>query len=190
MEKVKVGIVGCGNISGIYLKLMSETFEILEVVACADLVMKRARAKAAEYGGVKACTVKQLLADPEVVVVVNLTIPNAHAEVALSAVEAGTCAHNEKPLAITREEGKKLLKAAKAKGVLVGGAPDTFMGGGLQTCRKLIDDGWIGEPVAATAFNLLRLMFNTSFLPDFTSVSSMFLLYDVGSAASNKRYLP
>jgi len=151
-ETVKVGIIGCGNISGIYLKNMSQVFDILEVVACADLIMQRAKTIAEEHEGVEAQPVEALLADPDIDVVVNLTIPNAHAEVALAAVQAGKSAYNEKPLTITREEGKTLLQTAKAKGVLVGGAPDTFLGAGLQTCRKLIDDGWIGEPVAATAF--------------------------------------
>jgi predicted dehydrogenase len=151
-KKVKVGVVGCGNISGIYFKNMCETFEVLDVVAAADLAPERARAKAAEYKGVEAMTVDRLLGDPGIRIVVNLTIPKAHAEVALAAVKAGKCVHNEKPLTITREDGTKLLKDAKAKKVLVGGAPDTFLGAGIQTCRKLIDDGWIGEPVAATAF--------------------------------------
>jgi predicted dehydrogenase len=149
---VKVGIIGCGNISGIYFKNMCEVFEVLEVVAAADLVAERAEAAAKEHKGVAAMTVEELLAERDIDIVVNLTIPKAHAEVALAAVEAGKCVHNEKPLTITREDGRRLLKSAKAKGVLVGGAPDTFMGAGIQTCRKLIDDGWIGEPVAATAF--------------------------------------
>ena len=93
-----------------------------------------------------------LLADPEIEIVLNLTIPKAHAEIAQRAVEAGKSAYNEKPLTITREDGRKLLATAKANGVRVGGAPDTFMGAGIQTCRKLIDDGAIGQPVAATAF--------------------------------------
>jgi predicted dehydrogenase len=136
METVKVGIIGCGNISGIYFTNMCRTFGgILEVVACADLIKERAKAKAAEFIGVKAMSVRALLADPEIKIVVNLTIPNAHGKVALKAVHA-----------------EKLLALAKEKGVLVGGAPDTFMGGGIQTCRKLIDDGVIGDPVAATAF--------------------------------------
>src|SRR5690606_1378664 len=105
-----------------------------------------------EYGVPKACSVEELLADPEIEIVVNLTVPNAHASVARAAIEAGKSVYNEKPLAVEREEGRRLLEMAKAKGVLVGGAPDTFLGGGLQTCRKLIDDGWIGEPVAANAF--------------------------------------
>jgi len=152
MKRVKVGVIGCGNISGVYFKNMCETFEVLEVVACADLVKERAEAKAGEFRGVRAMPVDELLADPDIRIVVNLTIPRAHADVAFAAVKAGKSVHNEKPLTITREEGRKLLKAAKAKRVLVGAAPDTFLGAGIQTCRKLIDDGWIGEPVAATAF--------------------------------------
>ncbi|MHB0997703.1 MAG: Gfo/Idh/MocA family protein [Armatimonadota bacterium] len=151
MKPTKIGIVGCGNISGIYFQA-GKTFEILEIAACADLVKERAEAKAAEWGIPKACTVEELLADPEIQIVVNLTIPIAHAEVALAAVKAGKSVHNEKPLTITREDGQKLLALAKENGVRVGCAPDTFMGGGIQTCRKLIDDGAIGEPIGATAF--------------------------------------
>ena len=148
--KTSVAIIGCGNISGIYFQA-GKTFEILDIVACADLVRERAESKASEFGA-RACSVEELLADPEVQIVVNLTIPNAHASVAQAAVEAGKCVHNEKPLTIAREDGRKLLATAKAKGVLVGCAPDTFMCGGIQTCRKLIDDGAIGEPIGATAF--------------------------------------
>ena len=148
---IKVGIIGCGNISGIYCQML-KTFPILEVAACADLIPERAQARAAEFGIPRACSVEELLADPEIKIVVNLTIPVAHAEVAFRALEAGKCVHNEKPLAITREDGQRLLALAKAKGLRVGSAPDTFLGGGIQTCRKLIDDGWIGEPIAATAF--------------------------------------
>jgi len=93
-----------------------------------------------------------LLADPGIDLVLNLTTPDGHAPVALAAVENGKHVYNEKPLTISREDGRKLLDMAAENGVRVGGAPDTFLGGGLQTCRKLIDDGVIGEPVAATAF--------------------------------------
>ena len=153
MDKVKVGIIGCGNISDIYLKNCTEVFnDILEVVACADLISERAKEKVQQYNIPKACSVEELLADPDIEIVINLTIPKAHAEVCLAALNAGKSVYVEKPLAITREDGKKILETAKEKGLLVGGAPDTFLGGGLQTCRKLIDDGWIGQPVAATAF--------------------------------------
>ncbi|MCL6628775.1 MAG: Gfo/Idh/MocA family oxidoreductase [Armatimonadetes bacterium] len=150
MQPAKVGIIGCGAISGIYFQA-GRTFEMLDIVACADLIRERAKAKAKEFG-CKAVTVEELLADPEIEIVLNLTIPNAHASIAQAAVEAGKSVHNEKPLTITREEGRKLLATAKEKGVRVGCAPDTFMGAGIQTCRKLIDDGVIGEPIAATAF--------------------------------------
>ncbi len=153
IKKAKVGVVGCGNISGIYFK-NGKWLDSIEIVACADLVPERARAKAAEFGIPRSCTVEELLADPEIEIVLNLTIPIAHAEVALAALEAGKCVYNEKPLAITRADGRKMLDLAKSKGLLVGGAPDTFMGGGLQTCRKLIADGAIGEPVAVSAFML------------------------------------
>ncbi len=152
MEKVKIGIVGCGTISSIYLKNCTEVFSVLEVAACADMFPERAKAKAEEFNIPKACTVSELLSDPEIKIVLNLTIPKAHAEVTLAALEAGKNVYVEKPLAITREDGQKILSLAKSKGLLVGGAPDTFLGGGLQTCRKLIDDGWIGKPVASTAF--------------------------------------
>lgn len=153
-DKIKVGIIGCGNISGIYCKNLSTVFKNVELTACADLDMSRAKATAEAYKGVKAVTVKEILNDPEIKVIVNLTIPKAHFDVCMQAVEAGKSVHVEKPLTLTREQGKKLLAAAKKNKVLVGAAPDTFMGAGIQTCRKLIDDGWIGQPIGAQAFML------------------------------------
>lgn len=150
-EKVKVAVVGCGNISGAYFEGCGR-FDILEVAACADLDAARAQAKAEEFGVPRACTVKELLADPEIRIVVNLATPAAHTAVNLEAIAAGKSVYVEKPLAVTRREGRSVLEAARAKGVLVGCAPDTFLGGGGQTCRKLIDEGAIGEPVAAVAF--------------------------------------
>ncbi len=152
-NKTKVGVIGCGNISSIYLEV-GQTFECMQIAAVADLISERAQAQAARFNIPRACSVQELLADPEIEIVINLTIPNAHASVGLAAVEAGKSVYNEKPLTTQREEACQLLELAQAKGVRVGGAPDTFLGGGLQTCRKLIDDGWIGEPVAATAFML------------------------------------
>lgn len=146
----KVGIIGCGNISRIYLTV-KERFPILDLVACSDLDMSRAEEKAAEHG-IKALTVEQILADPEIEIIINLTIPAAHVEVASAAIAAGKHAYSEKPLGLNQEEGQQLLEQAKKAGLRVGNAPDTFLGGGIQTSRKLIDDGWIGEPVAATAF--------------------------------------
>ena len=148
---VTVGIVGCGKISGVYFQA-GKTMEILEIVACADLIVERAIAKAEEFNIPKACGVEELLSGAEAQIVVNLTVPKAHAEVGLAALEAGKSVYNEKPLAVNRKDAGRMLEIAKARGLLVGCAPDTFMGAGIQTCRKLIDDGWIGEPIAATAF--------------------------------------
>lgn len=150
-SKISIGIVGCGNISTQYLDVLPH-FKHLEVAACADLDLARAKARANAYNIRKACSVKDLLADPEIQIILNLTIPKAHGEVAAAALEANKSVYNEKPLALTREEGQKLLNLAQAKKLLIGGAPDTFLGAGLQTCRKLIDDGAIGVPIASTAF--------------------------------------
>jgi predicted dehydrogenase len=151
MKRTKVGIIGCGNISGIYSQC-GKNFNNLEVAACADVDVSRAKARAAEFNIPLACSVKELLAIPEIEIVINLTIPKSHAEIAIAALDAGKHTYGEKPLAINREEGQKVIHAAKSKNLRVGWAPDTFLGGGLQTCRKLIDDGWIGEPIGATAF--------------------------------------
>ena len=150
-SKIKAGVIGCGNISKIYFQI-GNTWDVMEIAACADLVKERAEASAKQFNIPKAYSVEQLLADPEIQIVINLTIPRAHAEIAMAAVSAGKSVYNEKPLTISKEDGRKLILAAKDKGVLVGCAPDTFLGGGLQTCRKSIDDGMIGEPIAATAF--------------------------------------
>ena len=149
-SETRVGIIGCGNISGIYLTNCRK-LPGLELVACADLDMRRAEAKAAEHG-IRAATVDELLADPAIDLVVNLTIPAAHAEVNNRALAAGKHVYTEKPLATRRADGAATLALAREEGLRVGSAPDTFLGGGLQTCRKLIDDGAIGEPVAAVAF--------------------------------------
>lgn len=148
---MKVGVVGCGNISGIYLK-NGQILKDIEIAACSDLDMDKAKAQAGEYGVAKVCAVDELMVDPDIDIVLNLTIPHAHAPVALQAIEAGKHVYSEKPLGVTRDEGDKVLAAAKAKGVLVGNAPDTFLGGAIQTCVKLINDGAIGDPVSATAF--------------------------------------
>jgi predicted dehydrogenase len=154
-DKVNVGIIGCGAISGIYLKNCTQVFkDIVDVVAVADIAMDRAKAKAKEFNVPKACSVRTLLAMDNVEMVINLTIPKVHMKIALAAVKAGKHVVSEKPLGLTRREGARQMEAAAAKNVRIGCAPDTFLGAGLQTCRKLIDDGAIGRPVAATAFML------------------------------------
>lgn len=150
MEKIKVGIIGTGNISGAYFQ-NGKRFESMEIVACADLDVDRAKEKAAEHG-IRGCSVEEMLADSAIEMVINLTIPRAHASVCLQALEAGKHVYVEKPFTVTREEGLQVLELARRKGLLVGSAPDTFLGGGIQTSVKLIEDGWIGTPIGATAF--------------------------------------
>ena len=149
----KVGLIGCGNISDAYIRGL-RTFRWLELTALSDLEVARAEAKASRYGVAKGYTVEALLDDDTVDIAVNLTFPSVHAEVSLKALEAGKHVYSEKPLAITREDGKRLLEAADTSNLRLGCAPDTFLGSGIQTCRKLLDAGAIGEPLSASAFML------------------------------------
>ena len=179
MERLQVGIVGCGNIASRYVAAGGR-FENIDIVACADLDMARARALAQEHGIARACSVDEMLADPDISIIVNITIPAAHGEVGLAALKAGKSVYNEKPLAITREEGQRMLALAEEKKLLVGGAPDTFLGGGLQTCRKLIDDGWIGQPIGAAGFMLCRGPESWHPNPDFFYQKGAGPLFDMG----------
>ena len=151
MEPVNVGLIGCGDISGIYFRNAAQ-FKSFNIVACADTLPERAVASAEQYSIPTVCPTDELIADPEIELVLNLTTPEGHAPVGIAALDAGKSVYTEKPLTISREDGKRMLERAREKSVLLGAAPDTFLGAGLQTGRKLIDDGWIGEPVSATAF--------------------------------------
>ena len=150
MQPVGVGIIGCGNISPAYLKA-TKKFPILDIVALADLNPAAAEARSAEFG-VPARSIEAVLADPAIEIVLNLTVPKAHVEVGLRAVAAGKHVHSEKPLGINIAEAGKLIAAGEARGVRIGCAPDTFLGGSHQTARKLIDEGAIGRPIGGTAF--------------------------------------
>lgn len=150
MHPVSIGIVGCGTISAIYAQA-GRIFPNITIAACADLDAQRAQELAAKHGIPRACSVADLLRDPTIAIVVNLTVPGAHAEIGLAALEAGKSVYNEKPLAISRADARAMLDLAATHGLRVGCAPDTFLGGGLQTCRALIDAGAIGRPVGAHA---------------------------------------
>jgi predicted dehydrogenase len=152
-KQQRVGVIGCGNISGIYLK-MSKTFKALHIEALADLDPQRAQQVAVEHQVERVTSVDEILSDPNIDIILNITPPGAHAEIALRALEAGKSVYNEKPLSIDLDDARKMLTLAQEKGLRVGCAPDTFLGASHQTCRRLIDDGAIGEPVAATAFML------------------------------------
>ena len=151
---LKAGLIGCGNICGAYLR-NNAVFPHVRIVKCASKGGESARAAAEEFG-LRAVTVDELLRDPEIDVILNLTIPEVHVELNLRALEAGKHVYTEKPFAITREDARKVLRAASERGLRVGCAPDTFLGGGHQTCRKLIDEGLIGEIVGASGAMICR----------------------------------
>jgi len=179
MDKVKVGIVGCGNISGIYFQA-GRRFADIEIVACTDLDLERARAAAEKNQIPRALEMDAFFADPEIQIVVNLTVPAAHGEVALRALRAGKSVYNEKPLAQRRREAREMIGLAREKGLRVGCAPDTFLGAGLQTCRKLIDEGAIGQPIGATAFMMGRGMETWHPNPHFFYKKGAGPLFDMG----------
>jgi predicted dehydrogenase len=150
MSKVLgVGVIGCGNISAAYFGL-APLFKGLEIRACADVNMKAAKARAKEFK-IKAQSVGNLLKNPDIDVVVNLTVPAAHYPVSMKALRAGKHVYSEKPLVLSLKEGLALKKLADEKGLKVGCAPDTFLGGAHQQARKAIDDGTIGTITSGSA---------------------------------------
>ena len=149
---INVGVVGCGNISPVYLENICRNFsDVINLVACSDLSNERAVATSKKFDIPKVLDFPQLLQDPEVELVLNLTNPLAHASVNLKALEAGKHVYSEKPLAIEPEDGQRIINRSISGNLMVGCAPDTVLSPGLQTCRKIIDEGMIGEPVSAIA---------------------------------------
>ena len=160
MRKVKIALIGVGDISGIYLQNIVHTFKEVEIVGLCDPVPGKAE-KGLAYideaiaGGADVCRpaiyrdMYEVLKNPEVEVILNLTRPYDHYEVTKAALLHGKHVYSEKPLAINMEEAKELVELAADKGLLLGGAPDTFMGAGIQTARKIIDSGILGEIVGA-----------------------------------------
>ena len=134
MNRVKVAVIGCGNISAAYLKA-AKTFPILDIVALSDLNLGAAETRSAEFG-IPAKPVEAVLADPAIEVILNLTVPKAHVEVGLKAIAAGKHVHSEKPLGVTLAEARKLVDAAGRNSLRLGSAPDTFLGGSHQTARQ------------------------------------------------------
>jgi predicted dehydrogenase len=173
-----IGIIGCGNISAAYFRL-APLFKGLEVRACTDLNPAAAEARAKEFG-VKAEGIDALLANPDVDVVINLTIPEAHYSETLRALEAGKHVYSEKPFVLTVEEGKRLKEVADAKGLRVGAAPDTFLGGAHQLARKLIDDGSVGTITSGTAHVMSHGMEHWHPNPDFFFLPGAGPVLDVG----------
>jgi predicted dehydrogenase len=146
---LRVGLIGCGNISDIYL-INAALFRDYDFVACADLKDEAAQKQAGKYG-LRKLSIAEMLASDDVDIILNLTIPEAHAGVSMAAIEAGKHVYSEKPLATRLEDGVKLIEAASAKGLRVGSAPDTVLGAAIQDARRRIDAGEIGKPLIGTA---------------------------------------
>ncbi|MBO4327531.1 MAG: Gfo/Idh/MocA family oxidoreductase [Clostridia bacterium] len=154
-KTVKIGFVGVGAISGIYLENITKKFDNIDVIGVCDLIRERAENAVNRYGIPKLYNdMYELFADPEVDIVLNITRPDEHYEVTKAALEAGKHVYSEKPLAATLEQGRELVGIAKKKGLLLGGAPDTYLGAGIQTCRKLLEEGLIGDIVGAAGWML------------------------------------
>ena len=151
-EKVKIGIIGCGYISGIYFTNLTQKFKNTQIIACTDLDMERARGAAKKYNISNVLSLEEIFDNKEIQIIVNLTIPDAHFEICKKALLSGKHTYVEKPLSITCEQGIELVALAQEKKLMLGCAPDTFLGAGIQTCRRILDSGIVGEPVAATAF--------------------------------------
>jgi predicted dehydrogenase len=153
-----VGIVGCGNISDIYI-LNARLFRGIEIVAVSDIKRAVAEAKGAKYG-LPALSPRELLKREDVDIVLNLTVPAAHADVSLAAIDAGKHVYTEKPLATSLKDGRAIVRRAARKGVTLGASPDTVLGAGVQTARRLIDSGETGAVVTGTAAVLSHGMEN------------------------------
>ena len=148
-----IAMIGVGAISGIYLKNLTQMFSEVKLIGVCDLIRERAENAQREYNVPRIYdTMYDAFADPDVDIVLNLTRPYEHFEVSRQALLAGKHVYSEKPLGADFEEGKELVRIAEEKGLMLGGAPDTFLGAGIQTCRKLIDDGFIGDVLGAACF--------------------------------------
>ena len=168
MGTIKIGIVGVGAISGIYLENITKMFQEIEIVGVCDLIASRAENAAKQYNISKVYRdMYALFEDPTVDIVLNLTRPYEHFGVTMAALQAGKHVYTEKPLAASLEEGIAIMQLAEEKGLHVGGAPDTFMGAGIQTCRKIIEEGGIGSLVGAAGFMICRGHENWHPDPDF-----------------------
>lgn len=164
-RKLKVGVIGCGNISAAYFRL-SPLFRGIEMRACADINMDAAKARAREFK-LRAETVDELLAAKDIDIVVNLTIPAVHYEVSKKVLDAGKHVYSEKPFVLSVREGLDLKKRAEKKGLRIGSAPDTFLGGAHQLARNLIDTGKVGKITSGTCFVMSHGMEHWHPNPDF-----------------------
>jgi predicted dehydrogenase len=177
-RRLGLGIVGCGNVSTTYFSL-APLFRGIEIRACADLVPAAAAASAKQYG-VRADTVDGLLAADDVDIVVNLTIPAAHHEVSRRAIDAGKHVYSEKPFVLSIKDGLDLQKRAARRGLRIGSAPDTFLGGAHQLARHLVDSGKLGKITGGTCFVMSHGMEDWHPNPDFFFQPGAGPILDVG----------
>ena len=151
MDRKRVGVIGCGTISGIYIENMTQKFsDVLEVVSCSDLFPEKAEQTKEKYGLKKACTNDEIISDPEIDIVLNLTIPAVHHDINMRTLKAGKHLYSEKPISLTMEDLNELIEYADSNHLKIGSAPDVCLGPVPQTARKLIDAGEIGEVIGFT----------------------------------------
>ncbi|MHB1452983.1 MAG: Gfo/Idh/MocA family protein [Saccharofermentanales bacterium] len=180
MQKTKIGVVGCGNISAIYFENLTKKFTNTEVYACSDLIGDLAGAAAEKWNIPHIMTLEQMFEDPVIDIILNITTPQSHFPICRKALQAGKHVYVEKPLSLTFEEGCELAEIARQKGLLLGGAPDTFLGAGIQTSMKLIADGTIGETIGASAFMMCHGHESWHPAPEFYYKTGGGPLFDMG----------
>ncbi|MCL2059251.1 MAG: Gfo/Idh/MocA family oxidoreductase [Oscillospiraceae bacterium] len=179
LKPVKVALVGAGNISYTYLNTLSKGFNIIDLVGCSDLVEEKSKARA-ELFGIRQMTTQEILDDPEIEIVLNTTEIWNHVKVSKMILESGKSVYSEKSAGGAYDETFELAELAKSKGLLFGCAPDIYMGAAYQTARKLIDDGWIGEPIGVQAWCFRGYGMN--------AIASTELRYPLGSKGSTITY--
>lgn len=154
MKQINIGIVGCGNISSVYIENLQNMFPNTNVLAVSDIDPKKAKEYAEKFNLKKALSYEDMLKDQELDLIINLTTPQSHYSLTKRALLAGKNAYLEKPLALTYLEAQELVDIASEQHLLLGCAPDTFMGAGYQTARKVIDDGLIGDVLSGSTFDV------------------------------------
>lgn len=157
MKKYKVGIIGCGDISGNYIRYSKSAYsDYYEIVVLGDICVEKAQKRAEEFEIERFGTPDVVYNAEDIDIIINLTVPTAHEEVTIKALECGKHVYSEKPLACTREGMKRIMEAAKKCGKRVGCAPDSFMSAPAQSAKKAIEDDWIGAPIGANAICAMR----------------------------------
>lgn len=157
MKQYKVGIIGCGVISEHYLRFARDEYsDYFRITAVADILPEKAQARAQEFGIPKCGTPEMIYEDPEIDIVMNLTVPMVHEEISIRILESGKHLYTEKPLAVSREGMRRVLETAKRMGKRVGSAPDTFMSAPAQTAKKALEEDWIGAPIGINAICAMR----------------------------------